>query len=145
MNVQLYCIFSFNLLTQKYIDQALRSTSSYSVYQAIFSGDEVVYYPIKCNTPLNKIGFVIPEYASEIIKLKSKGVNFICLDDNLGDNFTNYEFLNPTIMLSGTVKNWLMPEYFLIVLNKAIRKSYRMTIRFNMGIDFFLAKDEENF
>jgi hypothetical protein len=121
------------------------TTSSYSVYQAIFSDDEVVYYPIKCNTPLNKIGFVVVKSVSEIIKLKSKGVNFICLDEDLNYDFTTYQFLNPTIMLSGTVTNWLMPEHFLTVLNKAIRKSYRMTIRFNMGIDFLLAKDEGDF
>jgi hypothetical protein len=111
----------------------------------MFSDDEVIYYPIKVSTPLNNIGFVVAGSISEMIKLKSKGVNFICLDENLDYDFTIYQFLSPTIMLSGPVTNWLMPEYFLTVLDKAISKSYRMKIRFNVGIDFLFAKDEGDY
>jgi hypothetical protein len=118
-------------------------TFSHSVYRAVFSDDdEVTYYPINENAPLKKVGFVVVESISEMITLKSKGVNFICLDEDLDYDFTIYQFLSPFLMLSGPVSDWLIPEYFLTVLDRAISKSYRMKIRFNLGVDFRFANDE---
>lgn len=142
MNVQLYCIYSHKISTQQYVDQALMNTSSHSVYQAVFSDDAVNFYPINENAPLQKVGFVVAGSIADMITLRSKGVNFICLDEDLDYDFTIYQFLSPFLMLSGPVSDWLIPEYFLTVLNRAISKSYRMKIRFNLGVDFRFANDE---
>jgi hypothetical protein len=117
-------------------------TSSNSVYQAIFSDDQVIFCPIIDKAPLKKIGFVVAGSISEMIKLKSEGVNFIFIDEDINHDSTIYQLLNPTITLSGPVPNLLMPEYFLSVLSTAISKSCRMRIRINLGVDFFYSNDE---
>lgn len=144
MNVQLYCIFSFKISVQQYVNQALIHTLSHSVYRPVFSGDEVAYYPCRGNVPMRTVGFVIAESIQEMTALKSKGVHFICLDEALDYDFADYQFLNPVIMLSGSFTNWLSPEYFLIILNKVIGKSFRMKIRLSLGVEFLFTEDEED-
>jgi hypothetical protein len=93
---------------------------------------------------MRTVGFVIAESIQEMTALKSKGVHFICLDEALDYDFADYQFLNPVIMLSGSFTNWLSPEYFLIILNKVIGKSFRMKIRLSLGVEFLFTEDEED-
>ena len=144
MNVHLYCICSLKSPVQQYINHALKYTSSHSVYRPDFSGGEIAYYPYKNNAPMRNVGFLIAESIEEMIALKSKGVHFICLDEALDYDFTDYQFLNPVIMASGPFTDWLSPEYLLTVLSRAISKSFRVKIRLNLGVEFLFAEDEKD-
>jgi len=136
MNVQFYCICSHNISTQRYINNALMQTSSHSVYQATLSDNEVTYLPIDATTPLQTTGFVMAESFADMLTLKSKGVRFVCLDEDLNCNIDDYQPLNPVIFLAGSFTDWILPEHLLKVIKDGITKSYRMQIRFSLGIEY---------
>jgi hypothetical protein len=138
MTIEFRCVYSQNKDLQKFINEALRSLTSYSVYEAEFLLREVRYHALNSKTGLKKINFIIVESFDQALILAKEGIIIVCIDEESRlSTIHEYTALKPKNKISCTFIMWLRPEFFLRLITVATQGPDGVNIKMRGTMDIF--------
>jgi len=141
MNIQLNCYFSHDQALQKYANAILIETRTETVYQAEISENGPIFTSVNTSAFLRPQCFVIVSCFQDIKILANAGVNVICLDKNNDVDFSDYEIMNPKILISGPINKFLTGDFLLRLTKEAISTCTKTRIKLDLKVDIFTANN----
>lgn len=141
MNMRLFCLYSHNQSLQQYANTALMESISTTILETKLCEDGLVFKTTRAGTLLRSTGFVVESNFQKIKELSEMGVHVICLDEDETSDFSEYDVLNPLIMISGPFHNYLSGAFLLRIVNEAIAACSKTRIKISLNFEFHFMDD----